>query len=118
MRKKEKATAAANPLPTEAKVRDEKDIDKVFEFFRYTTGTTLDCMLETGILRSSITYYVQDLEEMGLLKAICRKRDKNTNRMAKHYSSDPAKWNDNNNKQYSLNFVWQRLILNSRSKMR
>ena len=102
---RKKATEAANHLPTEAKVRDEKDIDKVFEFYRYTTVTTLDCMLETGILRNSITYYVQDLEEMGLLKAICRKRDKNTNRMAKHYSSDPAKWNDNNNKQYSLNFV-------------
>ena len=34
---RKKATEAANPLPTEAKVRDEKDIDKVFEFFRYTT---------------------------------------------------------------------------------
>ena len=91
-----------NLTSTDAKIRIEKDIEKVYEFFRYTTATTLDCMLQTGILRNSITFYVRDLERLGLLRAVYRD---NTRRMAKYYSSDPAKWSNSNNKQYSFDFV-------------
>ena len=75
-----------------AKVGFSKDIDKVLEYFRYTTGTTLDAMLDTGILRNSITWYVRDLEKLGLLQAIARKADTHTGRMAKYYSANPELW--------------------------
>ena len=72
-----------------AKVVNSKDIDKVLQFFRYTTGTTLDAMLATGVLRNSITWYVRELEELGLLQAITRKADTHTGRLAKYYSANP-----------------------------
>ena len=83
MKQKIRATEAA-PIQdlTGAKVRQEKDIEKVLDFFRYKVGTTLDC----------ITWYVKDLEQMGLLQAIYKARDKRTHFMAKHYSADPSKW--------------------------
>lgn len=88
----EKRAANATPIKDTTKVSKEKDITKVFEFFRYTTATTLDCMLATGILRNSITWYIRDLEAMGEIQAICRKRDKHTKRMAKYYSANPNEW--------------------------
>lgn len=75
-----------------AKVGISKDIDKVLQFFRYTTGTTLDAMLATGVLRNSVTWYVRELEELGLLQAIARKEDSHTGRLAKHYSANPMLW--------------------------
>ena len=78
-----------NPL---AKVRQEKDICKVLDYFRYKTATTLDAMLATGVLRCSITWYVRDLERLGELQAICVRPDKHTRRMAKYYSADRSKW--------------------------
>ena len=103
MRKKEKATEAA-PIQdlTGAKVRQEKDIEKVLDFFRYKVGTTLDCMFATGVLRNCITWYVRDLEQMGLLQAIYKAKDKRTHFMAKHYSADPSKWANKPEMQLSL----------------
>ncbi len=75
-----------------AKIRKEKDIIKVFEFFRYKVGTTLDCAIATGILRNSITWYIADLEEEGLLQAIGRAKDATTGYSANHYSADRSKW--------------------------
>lgn len=90
MEKKIKAAlTTANTFIENTKVRNPKDIEKLLDYFRYTTGTTLDAMLATGILRNSITYYVSDLEKMGVLQAMFRKRDIHTGRMAKHYSANP-----------------------------
>lgn len=103
MEQKKRATEAA-PIQdlTGAKVRQEKDIEKVLDFFRYKVGTTLDCMFATGVLRNCITWYVKDLEQMGLLQAIYKARDKRTHFMAKHYSADPSKWQTKPNPQLSL----------------
>ena len=103
MDKKRKAVRRPPKLiNAEAKITDEKDISKVFRFFRYTTGTTLDCMLSTGILRNSITYHVRELERMGLLQDIYRMPDAHTKRTAKYYSADKTKWTSTNNRQLSL----------------
>ncbi|MDM8305242.1 hypothetical protein [Phocaeicola salanitronis] len=93
MELKKRATEAA-PIQnlTGAKVRQEKDIEKVLDFFRYKVGTTLDCMFATGVLRNCITWYVRDLERLGLLQAIYIAKDRRTHFYAKHYSADPAKW--------------------------
>ena len=103
MEQKKRATEAA-PIQdlTGAKVQQEKDIEKVLDFFRYKVGTTLDCMFATGVLRNCITWYVKDLEQMGLLQAIYKARDKRTHFMAKHYSADPQKWVNKPDTQLSL----------------
>lgn len=82
-------TAAPN---TDANVHNPNDMAKVLDYFRYTVGTTLDCMFATGILRNSITWYVRDLERLGLLQAIYIAKDRRTHFYAKHYSANPAKW--------------------------
>lgn len=74
------------------KVAFSKDIEKVLDYFRYTTGTTLDAMFATGVLRNSVTWYVRELEGLGLLQAIARKPDTHTGRLAKHYSANPKLW--------------------------
>lgn len=83
-------TAATNT--NAANVQDSKDLNKVLEYFRYTVGTTLDCSFATGVLRNCITWYVRDLENMGVLQAIYVAPDKRTHFLAKHYSADPSKW--------------------------
>lgn len=97
-----KRAANATPIKDNAKITNEKDITKVFDFFRYKTGTTLDCMLATGILRNSITWYVKDLEAMGVLQAVCRRKDAHTKRMAKYYSANRDEWQPNKYKQLNL----------------
>ena len=69
-----------------------KDLTKVLEYFRYKLGTTLDCALSTGILRNSITWYVCELEDLGLLRAVKKAKDSTTGFIAKHYSADPSLW--------------------------
>lgn len=80
-----------NPNPL-AKIQQGKDICKVLDYFRYTTATTLDAMLATGVLRNSITWYVRDLERLGELQAVCTMPDRHTKRMAKYYSADRSNW--------------------------
>lgn len=91
-----RGTPESAPQYTGAKVgiipETTKDLLKVLEYFRYTTGTTLDCAKDTGILRNSITWYVAMLEKMKLLQAVCLKPDKTTGFNAKHYSADPSNW--------------------------
>ena len=70
----------------------EKDLLRVLDYFRYTIATTLDCALATGILRNSITWYVCDLERLGLLQAIKKDKDKTTGFRAKYYSADQKLW--------------------------
>ena len=84
--------AEAAPIIPNAKIRQEKDLCKIWAYFRYKTATTLDAMLATGILRNSITWYVSQLEELGELQAVCVKPDRHTKRMAKYYSADRCKW--------------------------
>lgn len=86
------APTTTNPLTYGAKVHNPNDLCKVLDYFRYTVGTTLDCFFATGILRNCITWYVRDLENMGLLQAIYIARDRRTRFKAKHYSADPQKW--------------------------
>lgn len=93
---------AAGAAQRTTKVTKEKDIVIIFEYFRYTIGTTLDAAKATNILRNSITYYVRDLERAGLLKAIYKKQDRTTGRTAKHYSSDPSNWRPQHDRQLSL----------------
>lgn len=103
MEEKIKETIAASPTKSTTNVMKETDLTKVLDYFRYTTGTTLDAMFGTGVLRNSITYYVRDLIAMNLLQVIYVARDRRTKRMAQHYSADPAKWQEKpENKQYSL----------------
>lgn len=92
MEEKKKAAIVAAPNIDTANVQNPKDLDKVLEYFRYTVGTTLDCFFATGVLRNCITWYVRDLENMGLLQAIYVAPDKRTHFLAKHYSADPSKW--------------------------
>ena len=92
MEKLNRAAMTAAPIIPTAKVRQEKDLCKIWAYFRYKTATTLDAMLATGILRNSITWYVRDLERLGELQAVCVKPDKHTKRMAKYYSADRSKW--------------------------
>ena len=98
MKEKEKAVTVTAKMKTDgifertAKVLGSKDITKVCAFFRYKTGTTLDAAIATGILRNSITWYVAQLEDMGLIQAVQRLPDKHTGRMAKHYSAQPSLW--------------------------
>lgn len=77
---------------TGANVVTNKDICKVLDYFRYKPATTLDCAIDTGILRNSITWYVATLEKEALLQAVCRKPDKQTGFIANYYSSDPSLW--------------------------
>ena len=100
-----KAAITAAPKIDTANVHNPTDLTKVLDYFRYTVGTTLDCMFDTGILRNSITYYVRDLEALGLLRAIYVAPDRRTHFMAKHYSADPSKWQQNPERQYSLDFA-------------
>lgn len=92
MTEKKRAAIEAAPNTSTANVQNPKDLDKVLEYFRYTVGTTLDCFFATGVLRNCITWYVRDLENMGLLQAIYVAPDKRTHFLAKHYSADPSKW--------------------------
>lgn len=86
------------PMPTfgsnsQPKVVSTKGIAKVLDYFRYTTGTTLDCAFATGVLRNSITYYVRDLEREKMLMAVYIAPDSTTGRRAKHYSANEEVWN-------------------------
>jgi hypothetical protein len=83
-----KAASTATPLQFGiAKVENRKQIYAVCGYFRYMTGTTLDCAEATGIRRNSITWYVRELEHLGMLETVCIKPDRTTGREAKHYSS-------------------------------
>ena len=84
--------AEGNEVIDAAKVHNPKDLCKILDYFRYTTGSTLDAALATGILRNSITWYVAYLENAGLLQPICIMRDRTTGYKAKHYSADPTLW--------------------------
>lgn len=102
MKERKKATEAAQ-LITDTNVRNPKDLAKVLDYFRYKIGTSLDAMLATGILRNSITWYIAQLEEAGLLQAIYTAPDKHTGFRAKHYSADQTKWPKSpKNKQLEL----------------
>lgn len=98
-------TSAHATTNTVAKVQNLgdniKDLTKVLDYFRYTTGTTLDCMLATGVLRNSITWYISYLQSIGALQTVCRQPDRHTGRFAKHYSADPSQW-CRTNQQLSL----------------
>lgn len=100
MRKK-RATEAA-PKINGVKVPNPTDMYKVLDYFRYKVGTTLDCSFATGVLRNCITWYVRDLEKLGLLQAIFIAKDKRTKFSAKHYSADPSKWEKKLDAQLSL----------------
>lgn len=94
---RENRRAAATPCATtapdaSAKVGNEKDLCKVFDYFRYKVGTSLDCALDLGILRNSITWYIDELEKLGELQAVCRRLDRTTGFPAKHYSADRSLW--------------------------
>lgn len=103
MQKIERATQPQPCSPTDAtKVGKEKDICKVLDYFRYKVGTTLDCALATGILRNSITWYVQDLIDEGMLQSIGRSKDATTGFTANHYSADKSKWVHRGPMQLSL----------------
>lgn len=103
MEQRKRTTEAAQSLNLNGtKIHNPSDLSKVLDYFRYTVGTTLDCMFDTGVLRNSITYYVRDLESLGLLQAIYVAPDKRTHFMAKHYSADPSKWQNKPDTQLSL----------------
>lgn len=85
-----------------ANITIAKDIEKVLDFFRYKTDTSLSCALETGILRNSVTWYIDDLERLGMLQAVSKGKDPTTGYRAKFYSADPKKWVKKPPQQLSL----------------
>lgn len=87
---------------TTANVHKEKDICKVLDYFRYNTGTTLDATTATRVPRNSVTWYVKDFEESGMVQVVCRKPDRHTKRMAKHYSANPNLWRKPDNVELPL----------------
>jgi len=86
----------------DARANNCTDLHRVFEYYRYKVGSTLDAALATGILRNSITWYVSRLEKKGLLQVVCIKRDKTTGYMAKHYCADTRQWKCQVSRQLSL----------------
>lgn len=84
------------------KIQKEKDICKVFAFFQYKVGTSLDCAIATGILRNSVTWYVQDLIDEGLLQSIGKQKDATTGYSANHYTANRSKWVQRSPVQLSL----------------
>lgn len=102
--KRERATQPqpCSPHNTGTKVAREKDICKVLGYFQYKVGTTLDCALATGILRNSITWYIADLIDEGLLQSIGRIKDATTGYQANHYTADRSKWVQRSPVQLSL----------------
>lgn len=87
-----------NTLNHNAKVRLYCDMEKVFRYFLHNVGTTLDCAMQTHILRNSITYYVAELERLDMLRWVFIKSDKNTGHKAKHYSADKSLWRESDKK--------------------
>ncbi len=106
MRKQKGAPESAPETETGAKVNNNpetcKDLVKVLEYFRYTTGTSLDCAMSVQVLRNSVTWYIRTLERTNLLQAVCVKRDRTTGRKAKHYSGNPKLWVKKSLRQLSL----------------
>lgn len=66
-----------------------KDIAKVIEYFRNIPdgATTLQCMMATGILRNSLTWYVQYLVGAGMLHVVRTGKDPLTGCKAKFYTA-------------------------------
>jgi hypothetical protein len=115
MNGKGKATTAVaatalnqNQLGSNAKVNNlnekTKDLERVLQFFHYKVGTSLDCSLQTGILRNSITWYIKELEELNIIQAIKKAKDSTTGFLAKHYSADHKLWQEKKNRQLELQF--------------
>ena len=87
---------ASNPVSHDTNIQNieekPKDIEIVFQYFRYNIGTSLDCALATGILRNSITYYISDLIDLGMLGIVRKDKDRTTRHWAFHYSADSSLW--------------------------
>ena len=81
---------------TEAKVQNipdtHKDMTVVLDYFRCISGTSLDCALNTGILRNSVTFHIDTLQKLGLIQVVKIAPDKHTGYKAKYYSADSSKW--------------------------
>lgn len=102
MKTKKAAIKTAIQSFSGAKLEKNSDLSRVLEFFRYKTATTLDCMFDTGILRNSITWYVDFAEKEGLIQVVKRAPDRHTGYMAGYYSADPMKWPKKAKKQLNL----------------
>lgn len=103
--KEKTKVAEATQLTDKTKIQNPKDFAKLIHYFRYKTATSLDAMFDTGILRNSITWYIDEAERTGLLQAVFKAKDSHTGRLAKHYSADPAKW-VTSKKEYQLS-LWE-----------
>ena len=75
-----------------AKIQKDSDLSIVLEYFKYTTGTTLDCMFATGVLRNSITWYVDYAVKEGMLQVVKIAPDSHTGHKAGYYSADRKQW--------------------------
>ena len=92
MRKKEKATVAANPLTLDGN-KDKAfcaQYQIVYRSFKESPKTMLDVFWETGILRANICRYVVDMENKGLIQLLYKKEDKHTQCIAGYYTTDKA----------------------------
>lgn len=111
MSKEKRGTAVAvtpqsDTVYTSAKVDNSneksKDLVRLLAYFAIQPSTTLDAMLGTGILRNSITWYVDYAEHAGFIKTVFKGKDKHTNRVAKYYSSNPKDWKNKTVKEPNL----------------
>ncbi len=103
-----KRVPEGTPQLTVAKLQkfeqNPSDLAKVYRYFREIPGgaTRIDCFLSTGILESSINWYVGKLLGSGLLREIRKGIDAHTKQFVKFYSADPAQWKPERNRQLSL----------------
>lgn len=102
MRTRKRDTAEAMPLTTSAKIGQEKDICKVLAYFEYNLASSLDCSKACNVLRNSVTWYISKLEELNLLRFVCKRPDNTTGYMSKHYSADRRLWKRNVPQQLDL----------------
>ncbi len=98
------ATAHKTSGKVQTLIGKDKDLIRVLDYFRYKNGgaTTLMCMYETGILRNSITWYVDYLEKIGELQAIKKDKDPYTGFTAKYYSANQTLWERTRYQELSL----------------
>jgi hypothetical protein len=74
---------------------DGKQLSRVLLYYKACVGTSLDCMIATGIMRNCITWYIKELESLGMIQAVYRLPDKHTHFKAKYYSANKELWNRN-----------------------
>lgn len=101
MIEKEKAAGAAH----QREYKDSEFVSQykiIYQCFKERPKTTLEAMIETGILRNCITWHVAEMEKQGLIQVVREGLDPHTKVKAGFYSTDEALFNKSNVSQLNL----------------